>query len=134
MARDRGLIALEQIGHLVNRKPNGIPIKGSIDFGQAIFCGVDDDRIIGRVIWTIHFKHLVPGMQYSGRGDLTTVLGQALQEYYIMLQERYQQYLVDFRWLLMILCCLFPRPNQPLPSFLLAHEWSGVQCCAFPMK
>ena len=54
--------ALDDERHLVNGKPDSVTVKGSIDFGQAIFCGVDDDRIFGRVIWSIHFKHLVPCM------------------------------------------------------------------------
>lgn len=37
------------------------------------------------------------------------MLGQILQEYYIMLQERYQQHLVDFCCWLRIRRCLFPR-------------------------
>ena len=44
------------------------------------------------------------------------MLGQILQEYYIMLQERYQQHLVDFCCWLRILRCLFPRPMRTSQS------------------
>ena len=47
------------------------------------------------------------------------MLGQTLQENYIMLQERYQQHLVDFCCWLRILRCLFPRTMRTSQSHLL---------------
>lgn len=47
------------------------------------------------------------------------MLGQVLQEYYIMLQWWYQQHLVDFRCLIRILLCLSPRQMRTSQSHQL---------------
>ena len=47
------------------------------------------------------------------------MLGQVLQEYYIMLQLWYQQHLVDFRCLIRILLCLSPRQMRTSQSHQL---------------
>ena len=62
MFSDNAAVTLEQLSHLVNGKPDGVTIKGSIDFGQAVFRGVNEDGIFRRVAWSIHFKHPVPCM------------------------------------------------------------------------
>ena len=55
------------------------------------------------------------------------MLGQILQEYYIMLQERYQQHLVDFRCWLRIPRCLFPRLMRTSQS----HQLERLRICFF---
>ena len=50
MTGNCGFVTLEQLSHLVNGKPDGVTVKGSINFGQAIFCGVNEDGIFRRVI------------------------------------------------------------------------------------
>ena len=49
-------IALEQLGHLVDGQPDGIAIKRGINFGQAIFSGINDDGIFEAFIRAIHFR------------------------------------------------------------------------------
>lgn len=53
---NRRFIALEQLGHLVDGQPDGIAIKGGINFGQAIFSGINDDGIFEAFIRAIHFR------------------------------------------------------------------------------
>ena len=55
------------------------------------------------------------------------MLGQTLQEYYIMLQEWYQQHLVDFRCLIRILLRLFPRQMRTSQS----HQLERLRICFF---
>ena len=55
------------------------------------------------------------------------MLGQVLQEYYIMLQWWYQQHLVDFRCLIRILLCLSPRQMRTSQS----HQLERLRICFF---
>ena len=55
------------------------------------------------------------------------MLGQVLQEYYIMLQEQYQRHLVDFCCWLRIRRCLFPRPMRTSQS----HRLERLRICFF---
>ena len=55
------------------------------------------------------------------------MLGQILQEYYIMLQEQYQRHLVDFYCWLRILRRLFPRPMRTSQS----HRLERLRICFF---
>lgn len=55
------------------------------------------------------------------------MLGQVLQEYYIMLQEQHQRNLVDFCCLIRILLCLSPRQMRTSQS----HQLERLRICFF---
>ena len=58
------------------------------------------------------------------------MLGQILQEYYIMLQERYQRHLVDFCCWLRIRRCLFQKPMRTSQSNRLERLRIYLFCVA----